>query len=182
MLLLSHFSCVLPQRRQPTRPRRPCDSPGKNTGVCCHFLLQCIKVKSESEVAQSCPTLHNPKDFTHQAPPSMGFSRQEYWEPDYLGSNSSSVNLVALQIWGSYYLSSLHLSFLICWMRVTVPVNKVHGILQARILEWVAFPFSRGSSQPRDQTQVSWIAGGFFTSWATREALFSATHCQLWLF
>ena len=47
----------------------------------------------------------------------------------------------------------------------------VHGILQARILEWVAFPFSRGSSQPRDRTQVSHIAGRFFTSWATREAL-----------
>ena len=46
----------------------------------------------------------------------------------------------------------------------------VHGILQARILEWVAFPLSRGSSQPRDSTQVSHIAGGFFTSWATREA------------
>ena len=43
------------------------------------------------------------------------------------------------------------------------------GILQARILEWVAFPFSRGSSQPIDRTQVSLIAGGFFTSWATRE-------------
>ena len=46
----------------------------------------------------------------------------------------------------------------------------VHAILRARIMEWVAFPFSRGSSQPRDQTQVSHIAGGFFTSWATREA------------
>ena len=46
----------------------------------------------------------------------------------------------------------------------------VHGILQARILEWVAFPFSRGFSQPRDRIQVSCIAGGFFTSWATREA------------
>ena len=46
----------------------------------------------------------------------------------------------------------------------------VHRILQARILEWVAFPFSRGSSQPRDWTQVSRIAGGCFTSWATREA------------
>ena len=46
----------------------------------------------------------------------------------------------------------------------------VHGILQARILEWVAFPFSRGSFQPRDWTQVSCIAGRFFTSWATREA------------
>ena len=47
----------------------------------------------------------------------------------------------------------------------------VHGILQARILEWVAFPFSRAPSQPRDQTQVSRTAGGFFTSWAIREAL-----------
>ena len=46
----------------------------------------------------------------------------------------------------------------------------IHGILQARILEWLAFLFSTGSSQPRDQTQVSHIAGGFFTSWATREA------------
>ena len=46
----------------------------------------------------------------------------------------------------------------------------VHGILQARILESAAFPFSRGSSQAQDQTQVSYIAGGFFTSWATREA------------
>ena len=46
----------------------------------------------------------------------------------------------------------------------------VHGILQARILEQVAFPFSRGSSQPRDPTQVSCIAGGFFTNWAIREA------------
>ena len=43
---------------------------------------------------------------------------------------------------------------------------KVHEILQARILEWVTFPFSRGSSQPRDRTQISHIAGGFFTSWA----------------
>ena len=51
------------------------------------------------------------------------------------------------------------------------PINyTVHGILQARILEWVAFPFSRGSSQPRDRTQVSHIAGRLFTSWARREA------------
>ena len=52
----------------------------------------------------------------------------------------------------------------------------VNGILQARILEWVAFLFSRGSSQPRDLTQVSCIAGGFFTNWAIREALQT---CQL---
>ena len=47
----------------------------------------------------------------------------------------------------------------------------VHEILQARILEWVAFPFTRGPSQPRGQTEVSGIAGRFFTSWATKEAL-----------
>ena len=49
--------------------------------------------------------------------------------------------------------------------------SSVHGISQARILEWVAIPFSRGSSQPRDQTQVSCIASRFFTIWATREAV-----------
>ena len=47
--------------------------------------------------------------------------------------------------------------------------NTVHGILQAKILEWVAFPFSRWSSQPREQTQISCIVGIFLTSWATRE-------------
>ena len=51
-----------PHRQQPTRLHSPWDSPGKNTGVGCHFLLQCMKVKSESEVAQSCPTLHDPMD------------------------------------------------------------------------------------------------------------------------
>ena len=51
-----------PHRRQPTRLPHPWDSPGKNTGVGCHFLLQCMKVKSESEVTQSCPTLHDPMD------------------------------------------------------------------------------------------------------------------------
>ena len=53
---------VRPHRWQPTRLPRPWDSPGKNTGVGCHFLLQCMKVKSESEVTQSCPTLCNPMD------------------------------------------------------------------------------------------------------------------------
>ena len=52
----------------------------------------------------------------------------------------------------------------------SLPGSSVYGILRARILEWVAIPFSRGSSQPRDRTQVSRIAGGFLTSWATREA------------
>ena len=53
---------VRPHRRQPTRLPRPWDSPGKNTGVGGHFLLQCMKVKSESEAAQSCPTLRDPID------------------------------------------------------------------------------------------------------------------------
>ena len=53
---------VRPHRRQPTRLPRPWDSPGKNTGVGCHFLLRCMKVKSESEVAQSCLTLHDLMD------------------------------------------------------------------------------------------------------------------------
>ena len=118
---------VRPHRRQPTRLSCSWYSPGKNTGVGCHFLLQCMKVKSESEVAQSCLTLCDPIDGSppgspvpgilqartlewvaisfsngwkwkvkvkslsrvrlfatpwtaaHQAPPSVGFSRQEYW-------------------------------------------------------------------------------------------------------
>ena len=65
LLLLSHFSrvwlCVIPQTAA-TRLPRPWCSPGKNTGVGCHFLLQCMKVKSESEVAQWCPTLRDPMD------------------------------------------------------------------------------------------------------------------------
>ena len=54
---------VRPHRWQPNRLPHPGDSPGKNTGVGCHFLLQCVKVKSESEVAQSCPTLSDPMDW-----------------------------------------------------------------------------------------------------------------------
>ena len=76
-----------PRRRQPTRLPGPWDSPGKNTGVGCHCLLQCMKVKSESEVTQSCPTLRNPMDCSP-------------------------------------------------------PGSSVHGILQARVLEWGAIGFS----------------------------------------
>ena len=76
-----------PHRWQPTRLPRPWDSPGKNTGVGCHFLLQCMKVKSESEVAQSCPTTSNPMDCS-------------------------------------------------------LPGSSVHGVCQARVLEWGAVAFS----------------------------------------
>jgi len=70
---------VRPHRRQPTRLPCPWDSPGKNTGAGCHFLLQCMKVKSESEVGQSSDSLVTPWTAAHQAPLPMGFSRQEYW-------------------------------------------------------------------------------------------------------
>ena len=70
---------VRPHRQEPTRLPRPWDSPGKNTEVGCHFLLQCMKVKSESEVAQSCRPSTTPWTAAFQAPPSVGFPRQEYW-------------------------------------------------------------------------------------------------------
>ena len=66
---------VRPHRRQPTRLPHPWDSPGKNTGVGCHFLLQCMKVKLLGRVR----LLETPWTAAYQAPPSMGFSRQEYW-------------------------------------------------------------------------------------------------------
>ena len=68
---------VRPHRQQPTRPRRPWDSPGKSTGVGCHFLLQCMKVKVKS--LSRVRLLATPWTAAHQAPPSLGFSRQEYW-------------------------------------------------------------------------------------------------------
>ena len=62
--LLQSCPTLWPHRQQPTRLPRPWDSPGKNTGVGCHFLLQCMKVESESEVAQSCPTPSDPMDHS----------------------------------------------------------------------------------------------------------------------
>ena len=94
-------------------------------------------------------------------------------KPASLAPPTLQVNSLLLQHLGS---PRIH------WKKVKVKVAQscltlcdpkyytVQGILQARILEWVAFPFSRGSSQPKDQTQVFHIAGRFFTSWATREA------------
>ena len=78
----SHQSCLTlcdPIDGSPTGSSVRRILPGKNTGVGCHFLLQCMKVKSESEVAQSCPTLTNPWTAAYRAPPLMGFSRREYW-------------------------------------------------------------------------------------------------------
>ena len=82
--------------RQPTRLPRPWDSPGKNTGVGCHFLLQCMKVKSESEVAQVYPTLRDPMDYSLP-----GFSAHGIFQARVLEWGAiafSSVSIAALQI------------------------------------------------------------------------------------
>ena len=88
LLLLSHFSrvrlCATPQTAARQAPC-PWDSPGKNTGVGCHFLLQCMNVKSEREVTQSCLTLSDPMDCSLPGS-SIAFSRQEYWSGSLLPS------------------------------------------------------------------------------------------------
>ena len=79
-LFQSYPTLCDPIDRQPTKLLRPWDSPGKNTGVGCHFLLQCMKVKSESEVAQSCLTLSDPMDCSPPGPSIHGvFQAKEYW-------------------------------------------------------------------------------------------------------
>ena len=82
---------VRPHRRQPTRLPHPWDSAGKNTGVGCHFLLQCVKVKSESGVPQLCRLLATPWTTAYQAPLSMRFSRQKHWSGVPLPSLSAQL-------------------------------------------------------------------------------------------
>ena len=82
------FDSVRPHRRQPNRLPHPWDSPGKNNGVGCHFLLQCMKEKSLSRVC----LLVTPWTSAYQAPPSMGFSRQECWSGVPLPSPSLSLD------------------------------------------------------------------------------------------
>ena len=94
---------VWPHRWQPTRLPRPWDSPGKNTGVGCHFLLQCMKVKSESEVNQLCPTLTDPMDCSLPGSSVHGFSRQEYWS----GLPLPSPTMWYIRIW-SYLVIIIH--------------------------------------------------------------------------
>ena len=90
---------VRPHRRQPTRLPRLWDSPGKNTGVGCHFLLQCMKVKSESEVAQSCPTLRDPMDCSLPGSSVHGISQARILESE---SESHSVVYDSLRPHGLY--------------------------------------------------------------------------------
>ena len=96
------FNSVRPQRRQPTRLRHPWDSPGKNTGVGCHFLLQCMKVKSESEVAQLCLTLSDPMDCSLPGSSTHGISltRVLEWGASAFSENCSKSSL--LKMWSNY--------------------------------------------------------------------------------
>ena len=88
-----------PHRRQHTRLPCPWDSPGKNTRVGCHFLLQCVKVKSETEDAQLRWLLATPWTAAYQAPPSMGVSRQEYRSGVPLRKGSAHRPLEVLGVW-----------------------------------------------------------------------------------
>ena len=115
-----------------------------------------------------------------QTPLSMGFPRQQYWsglpcrspgDLSDLGIKPESLMSPALA--GKFFTTVCEVTqscLTLCNpMGCSPPGSSVHGILQARILEWVTIFFSRGSSQPRDQTQVSCIAGRHFILWATRE-------------
>ena len=135
-------------------------------------------------VAKSCLSLETPWTVVCQAPLSLGFSRQEYWsglpcpspgdlpDPEIKpGSPELKADSLPSEPTGKPLSKHWKWKSLSCvWLFVHPMDYTVHGILQARILEWVAIPISRGSSWPKDQTQVSPIVGGFFTSWATRQA------------
>ena len=123
---------VRPHRQQPTRLLCPWDSPGKNTGVGCHFLLQCMHtcMLSRCSCVQLCATLWT---AAHQAPLSLGFSRQEY---------RSGLPFPS-PIHACMHAKSLQLCPTLCdLMDSSPPGSSVHGILQARILEWIASSFS----------------------------------------
>ena len=85
------FDSVRSHRWQPTRLPHPWDSPGKNTGVGCHFLLQCMKVKVKVKSLSRVQLLAIPWTAAYQAPLSMGVSRQEYWSGVSLPSPKSSI-------------------------------------------------------------------------------------------
>ena len=143
-------------RRQPTRLPRPWNSPGKNTEVGCQFLLPCMKVKSESEVTQSCPTLRDPMDCSPPGSSIMGFSRQEYWSglpspspmPHSYFHSKSYTFIVTPQGPGTGDYGSLSTTASVSAFSVTqlcltlcnpmdcsLPGSSVYGIFPARILE-----------------------------------------------
>ena len=106
---------VRPQRWQPTRLRRPRHSPGKNTGVGCHFLFQCMKVKSESEVTQSCPTLSDPMDCSLPGSSVHGIFQAEVrkWSAIAIGAHNqiSRENCVLLFFVFFFFFNDIFLVF-----------------------------------------------------------------------
>ena len=138
---------VRPHKQQPTRLPRPWDSPGKNTGVGCHFLLQRMKVKSQSEVAQLCLTLSDLMDCSLP------------------GSSIHGIFQARVLEWGALAFSSCYsgVQFFGTQWTIALQAPLSMEILQVRILKWVVMPSSRGSSL-RDRTRVSCLAGGFFTA------------------
>ena len=126
---------VRPHRRQPTRLPCPWDSPGKNTGVGCHFLLQCMKVKSESEAAVLCPTLCDPMDCSPAGSSAHGIfqARVLEWAP-----SPSPISFAAAA--AAKLLQSC--PTLCDPIDGSPPGSPVPGILQARVLEWGAIAFS----------------------------------------
>ena len=124
---------VRPHGQQPTRLLRPWDSPGKNTGVGCHFLLQCMKVESESEVTQSCLTLSYPIDCCLPGSSIHGIFRATVLE----------WGAIAFSPEDSATAKSRQSCLTLCDpIDSSPPGSTVPGILQARILEWVAISFS----------------------------------------
>ena len=122
---------VWPHRRQPTRLPRPWDSPGKNTRVDCHFLLQCMKVKSEREVAQSCLTLRNPLDCSLPGSSVRGIFQARVLEWSAI---SFSVLYVAAAA------KSLQLCQTLCDpIDSSPPGSPIPGILQARTLFYMLY-------------------------------------------
>ena len=120
------FNSVQLHGWQPTRLHCPWDSPGKNTGVCCHFFFQCMKVKSESEVAQSCLTLRDPMDYSLQGSSIRGIfqARVLEWGP------------IAFSIVQRTFFMCAQLCLTLCGpMDCSLPGSSVHGIFQARVLQ-----------------------------------------------
>ena len=132
-----------------------------------NFSLSCIGEGNGNPLQCSC--LENPRDGGAWWAAIYGVAESRT-RLKRLSSSSSSTHYNMDQFWKHSKWNKREEVAQSCpTLRDSIDYT-VHGILQARILKWVVIPFSRGSSQPRDQTQVSRIAGGFFTSWATREA------------
>ena len=131
-------------------------------------------------IAQLCPTPCGPWTVALKAPLSMEFFKQEYWSGwtfpspgDLPDPGMEPKTLVSPALAGRFFTTRATWEARDCMkvkdsqscLTLGNPMDYiVHGVLQARILKWVAFPFSRGSSQPGDHTQTSRIAGRFFTS------------------